>query len=692
MNNRIIFFVTIIITTLILISSALIAYFKFKPEEELWEKYEAYVFSIFWPSTSCTTKYYNNYECFDKIKNLSIEKYFIIHGLWPNYFTGQLPGDCNQKEEIIPKFEGEFLDIMQKSMPGLYSNDTYFWSHEYNKHGYCYNKRYYYNARTEYKKYFEKTLSLFNSGFKNLMEDILPDSLGVYNISTKKFQNLLYYSPMKLKSNQYVLICDTKYHQLSEIRFVYDMSFNLVNVTVGSNTCKEYFFLNFTDTSKIPVYEKYDFYIFALFWHPTDCKSKNNDKNCYKIIKQKELNTFSIHGLWPSYKNGIIPQTCNVGMDIEILDDGSELFNKLNESWFSVIGDNEYLWKNEYNKHGYCYVKKLGKEINDYILYFNKTIDIYNDHNLKDIFNDIYNWIFPGIQKLNRTYLEPKLNEKFGNNTYTLNCIIINNNYYLSELRLKLDLDFNIISEGNINNNCPEEFYTEFIEIGHEQTQDYGIAENYDLYMFSILWHTTTCKTKGYQCYDLVKNIPKNIWGIHGLWPTYKNGTIPNWCNGKNDIDIEIKNETLLKIMQTYWISSYHTNEYFWGNEYNKHGYCYNQRNQINLYDYDKYFQKTLELFFKYDFANLFNNMIGDKIKPGDTEIKRSDIEGYFGKIGLDKYTYLLVCTNITSSTNINITYITEIRIKFDLDFVLYKNETDKSEFDCPETFMAEFL
>ena len=43
-----------------------------------------------------------------------------------------------------------------------------------------------------------------------------------------------------------------------------------------------------------------------------------------------------------------------------------------------------------------------------------------------------------------------------------------------------------------------------------------------------------------------IENFPKNIWTIHGLWPNYKNGTIPGWCNGENDIDSE---EEALKII-----------------------------------------------------------------------------------------------------------------------------------------------
>ena len=55
------------------------------------------------------------------------------------------------------------------------------------------------------------------------------------------------------------------------------------------------------------------------------------------------------------------------------------------------------------------------------------------------------------------------------------------------------------------------------------------------------------------------------MWTIHGLWPNYKNGTIPGWCNGDNDIDINIKNQSLYDYMKIYWPGLFRTNEGFWG-------------------------------------------------------------------------------------------------------------------------------
>ena len=98
-------------------------------------------------------------------------------------------------------------------------------------------------------------------------------------------------------------------------------------------------------------------------------------------------------------------------------------------------------------------------------------------------------------------------------------------------------------------------------------------------------------------------------------------------------------------------------------------------------------------MFLNYNFANIFLDIYKDKIIPGDMEIKRNEVVSYLEKKNIPKDTYLLVCTNITdtNSTQVN-PHLLEIRIRFDLDFNLLKNETDVSEFDCPEIFYAQFL
>ena len=198
---------------------------------------------------------------------------------------------------------------------------------------------------------------------------------------------------------------------------------------------------------------------------------------------------------------------------------------------------------------------------------------------------------------------------------------------------------------------------------------------------------------KGELCYEIIKPVPNNTFSLHGLWPNLRNGTLAEWCNGKNDIEIDIHDKDLLEFMNRHYVSGYHTNEYFWGHEYNKHGYCYNQRNNLGEENYELYFTKIKDMFQYYKFENIFLDIYKDRIEPGDFLINRKDVEEYFQNKGFDPDTYLIVCTNITENNGTIVNpHILEIRIRFDLSFQILHNETDASEFDCPDQFYAQFL
>ena len=74
------------------------------PKKEDWEQYDYYVFSIFWHASSCFNKYSGNKQCFERVRELNIDNYFIIHGLWPSYISGKYMDDCNKNEEINISF------------------------------------------------------------------------------------------------------------------------------------------------------------------------------------------------------------------------------------------------------------------------------------------------------------------------------------------------------------------------------------------------------------------------------------------------------------------------------------------------------------------------------------------------------------------------------------------------------------
>ena len=669
-----------------------------KTEKEDWSEYDCYILSIFWTPSNCFNKKENKEECFDTIDKLDINKSFIIHGLWPTYTSGEYTDDCNKNELINVTFDEEYEKYISKYWPGLYSSNNYMWNHEYNKHGYCYIKRIKYDPEKDYKIYFDKTKEMFsNAKYNDLMEYILPDTpQGLHKISKDRFQYILNNSEFKLDPSTYSLRCvenkENNTNVLNEIWLNYDIDLKITSNVKLSDNCPERFELYFGDENRIPVWKKYDFYVISVLWPVTNCLEKG--KECYKKLKeQKELNKMTIHGLWPSYKIGILPQWCNLDVDVEI----DNFTKEMEDYWLNIYEEeNKILWNIEYNKHGFCINQRMNKSTEDYLFYFNKTIEIYKNLELKNIMNkEIYPWIFAGMNKLNKTYLRNQLSQKYENGSFAITCYNINGLYYLHEIRIKLNLDFLPTSDGKTSDNCPEIFYAEFLEVEGPQKQAIDFYKEYDMYFFTVLWLGTTCQQKGWQCYERIKNTPKNKFTIHGLWPNLRNGTLANWCNGPNDIEIDIKAKSLLDFMNKYYLSGYHTNEYFWGHEYNKHGYCYNQRLGYDVNNYEIFFKKIVDMYNENNFENLFLDFFEKEkidIIPGDMAINRTKFELFFDERGFPKGNYVIVCTNITNEENITNPHILEMRIRYDLDFKLLKNETDKSEFDCPEIFYAQFF
>jgi ribonuclease I len=241
----------------------------------------------------------------------------------------------------------------------------------------------------------------------------------------------------------------------------------------------------------------------------------------------------------------------------------------------------------------------------------------------------------------------------------------------------------------NVNKRCPRFFLLNFTD---DTKKD--VSDKYDYYIYSLTYGPTFCKQKpnSTECYKKLKSKKNNRFIIHGLWPSYKNGIIPQDCNIGEDIQIEFeKTNKFLNNISEYWYSLNPNDSKFWSHEYNVHGFCYNKRNNITVNDYEVFFLKAISIYEKYDLKNIFYNMFNNQLDKGDRKITAKEVEDYFAKIGIEKGSYYLICNFINIDSKI-VPYIGEIRIRFDLDFNLYKSESDKVDYECPSEFWVEFL
>ena len=700
MENKLFFILVLSGCILVFLGVIITIIYLWMEQKRDWMDYESYILSISWAPSSCFNKKEKKEDCFNELDILDINKSFIIHGLWPVYNSGKITENCNKDDDIKVSFNNKtYEESLTKFWPKLNLTNNNEWEYEYNEHGYCFIQRSRKHVEKDVQLYFDKTMEIF-SNYGELMESMIPDTpQGLRIVSKDRFKFILNSSEFKLENSTYSLRCERNEENnadiLTEIWINYNFDLkNRTNSIKLADNCPKRFFIYFRDENKIPAYKKFDFYVLSLYWPVTYCQIYGEE--CYKkLLKNEVLNMLTIHGLWPSYQIGTEPQWCNLDTDIPI----DDYYKEMDKYWINTFNkENKELWSIEYNKHGYCYNQRNNISTENYMNYFNKTLELYHEFNLSNrMAKEIYPWIYSGENKLDLEYLQNKMKEIFGRNTFGFTCLSINGEYYLKEIRLKLNLELKPTNNGKTGDDCPGEFFAEFLEVEGPKPQapeDY--YKIYDMYFFTIEWQGTQCREKGKYCYDRIPHNTKNNFVMHGLWPNLRNGTIvQEFCNGPNDIFVFIKNETLLKFMKQYYVGLYHSNFFFWGHEYNKHGYCYNQRVNHDVNDYEFYFNKIKDIFQENNFANLFIDFFAKEkieIEVGDMEINRTKFESFFNDKGFSKDKYLIVCRNFTDGENYTYPHIYEIRIRYDLDFNLLKNETDVSEFDCPEIFYAEFL
>ena len=146
--------------------------------------------------------------------------------------------------------------------------------------------------------------------------------------------------------------------------------------------------------------------------------------------------------------------------------------------------------------------------------------------------------------------------------------------------------------------------------------------QEYDSYVMAVQWPNGNCKA--YNCYGKDANVYKNKLTIHGLWPSLKSGKYLLDCtSGVNIVD---DGSDLFKDMKQYWPTlSKNTNEYFWGHEYNKHGFCMVE--ERHWLDYNDYFSFVLGIhkrFYNDLLSNAFPNRLNETFTITYDEMKKA--------------------------------------------------------------------
>ncbi|KAH9290409.1 hypothetical protein KI387_034526, partial [Taxus chinensis] len=132
-------------------------------------------------------------------------------------------------------------------------------------------------------------------------------------------------------------------------------------------------------------------------------------------------------------------------------------------------------------------------------------------------------------------------------------------------------------------------------------------------------WPGSYCDTRRGCCYPLTGK-PAPDFSIHGLWPNYKTGKWPQFCDSSAEFEFSQISD-LVEELNKHWgsLSCPSSNGHrFWEHEWEKHGTC-----SLNLNQHD-YFEKALSLRRKIDILGALRSA---GIRPDGGEYSVSHIK-----------------------------------------------------------------
>ncbi|XP_062150057.1 ribonuclease 1-like [Alnus glutinosa] len=147
------------------------------------------------------------------------------------------------------------------------------------------------------------------------------------------------------------------------------------------------------------------------------------------------------------------------------------------------------------------------------------------------------------------------------------------------------------------------------------------VSQDFDFFYFVQQWPASYCDTQKSCCYPTTGK-PAPDFGIHGLWPNYKDGSYPSNCDPDSPFN-QSEISDLRSSMQKSWpsLACPSSNSIgFWTHEWEKHGTC-----SESVLDQHGYFEAALNLKKK---ANLLQALRNAGIQPDGKLYSLESIKG----------------------------------------------------------------
>lgn len=187
----------------------------------------------------------------------------------------------------------------------------------------------------------------------------------------------------------------------------------------------------------------FDYYVFSRSWAPTFC-AVNQQSICHKNSSLTE--EFTVHGLWPTWRNGSWPQYCTD----ESFDPGQvvDINIDLSSHWSDNGQSDIRWWSHEWSKHGTCAIGHSGiASQRDYFATC-LCLDIKSGANSKNL-----------VPSITQSYQKTNLSHILGASLHCEKIPKYGNKSLLSELRVAVSIDLQNIEPLPDDESCQEEVY-----------------------------------------------------------------------------------------------------------------------------------------------------------------------------------------------------------------------------------------
>ncbi|OWM75936.1 ribonuclease 3-like [Punica granatum] len=136
-------------------------------------------------------------------------------------------------------------------------------------------------------------------------------------------------------------------------------------------------------------------------------------------------------------------------------------------------------------------------------------------------------------------------------------------------------------------------------------------VDDFDFFYFVQQWPGSYCDSRHSCCYPKTGK-PAADFGIHGLWPNYKDGSYQSKCNPDHVFDKSEISDLISSLEKSWPTLSCPSNDglKFWEHEWEKHGTC--SESELDQHDY---FEAGLKLKEK---TNLLQALKNAGIEPND--------------------------------------------------------------------------